>query len=109
MRQGNDRRSAGLASQALLPARVNCAAANAAVLGGCLLDRSLTSRTSADLERSGLFRKTVSDLHCSLQLSRSLPWPVSPDALLIMLAALTLSSIGFAYPHSLGRERISWG
>jgi hypothetical protein len=60
MRQGNDRRATGLASKALFPARVNGATTNAAVLGRYLLDGGLTSRTSADLERSGLLQ-TVSD------------------------------------------------
>jgi hypothetical protein len=60
VRQGNDRRAPGLASKALLPDRVHGTAANAAVLGGCLLDRGLTSSTGADLERSDLL-KTVSD------------------------------------------------
>jgi len=56
MRQGNDRRASGLTSKALLPARVHGTATNAAVLGRCLLDGGLTSRTSADLERGGLLQ-----------------------------------------------------
>jgi hypothetical protein len=60
MRQGNDRRATGLASEALFPVRVNGATTNAAVLGRYLVDGGLTSRTSADLERSGLLQ-TVSD------------------------------------------------
>src|SRR5919108_2747534 len=62
MRQGNDRRSSSLTSEALLPAGVHRAAANAAVLGGCLLDGDVTARTSARLERSG-WLETVSDPH----------------------------------------------
>src|SRR5260370_2735999 len=62
MRQGNDGRATGLASKAFLPIGVHGAAPDAAVLGCCLLDRRLTTRTSADLERSGLL-PTVSDIH----------------------------------------------
>jgi hypothetical protein len=68
VRQGNDRRSPSLTSQALLTVRIKRATRNAAVLGRCLLDGCDTARTSADLERSGLLQ-TVSDLHCSLQFS----------------------------------------
>jgi hypothetical protein len=60
VRQGNDRRAPGLASKAFLPNRIHGTATNAAVLGGCLLDRGLTSWTCADLERSDLL-ETVSD------------------------------------------------
>jgi len=60
MRQGNDRRAMGLASKTLFPTWVNGTATNAAILGRYLLDGGLTSRTSADLERSGLLQ-TVSD------------------------------------------------
>src|SRR2546425_6577097 len=60
MRQGNDRRAMGLTAKALFAARVQRAAANAAVLGRCLLDGGLTFRTGADLERGGLLQ-TVSD------------------------------------------------
>lgn len=74
VRQGNDRRSPGLSSKAFLPARVDGTAANAAVLGGCLLDGGVTSGTSADLEWSGLLQ-TVSDLQMFPPLLRSLPRP----------------------------------
>src|SRR2546428_12254366 len=60
VRQGNDRRAPGLTSKAFLPAWVHPAAADAAVLGGSLLDGGVTSRTSADLEWSDLLQ-TVSD------------------------------------------------
>ena len=60
MRQGNDRRAPGLASKTLLADRVHGAAANAAVLGRCLLDRGLAPWAGADLDRSDLF-ETVSD------------------------------------------------
>jgi len=60
MRQGNDGRATGLASKALLTAGVYGTTTNAAVLGRCLLDRGLTTGTSASLERSGLLQ-TVSD------------------------------------------------
>ena len=60
VRQGNDGRAPGLASKALVPDRVHGAAADAAVLGRRLLDRSLTTRAGADLERSDL-PETVSD------------------------------------------------
>src|SRR5438270_9451129 len=60
MRQGNDGRAPGLTSKAFLPARVHTAAADTAVLGGGLLDGGITSRTSADLERSDLLQ-TMSD------------------------------------------------
>src|SRR3989442_10013813 len=53
MRQGNDRRAMGLTAKALFAARGQRAAANAAVLGRCLLDGGLTFRTGADLERGG--------------------------------------------------------
>ena len=108
MRQGNDRRAPGLASKALLPAWVNGAAANAAVPGRRLLDRGTTSRAGADLERSGLL-ETVSDPQCFLQLSPVPAETVSPSALLIMLAARGVSSIGRAYPHCSTEQRISWG
>src|SRR3989454_7454875 len=60
MRQGNDRRAMGLTAKALFAARVQRAAADAAVLGRCLLDGGLTFRTGADLERGGLLQ-TASD------------------------------------------------
>src|SRR4030088_811194 len=60
VRQGNDRHRPALATKAFLPNRVHGTAANAAVLGGCLLDRGLTSWTGADLERSDLL-ETVSE------------------------------------------------
>src|SRR3989442_7134397 len=60
MRQGNDRRAMGLTAKALFAARVQRAAADAAVLGRCLLDGGLTFRTGAYLERGGLVL-TVSD------------------------------------------------
>jgi hypothetical protein len=80
MRQGNDRRTSGLASQALLPDRVHGAAANAAVLGRGLLDRGLAPWTGADLEWSDLL-ETVSDHQCVLQTiavpaETVLPWRV---------------------------------
>jgi hypothetical protein len=53
--------------------------------------------------------QTVSDHQSVLQLSRSLPRPFSPGALLIMRAACHVSSIGCAYPHCLTGERISGG
>ena len=52
--------ASGLASKALLAVRVHCAAPDAAIFGRCLLHRLVTSRTSADLERSDLLQ-TVSD------------------------------------------------
>jgi hypothetical protein len=67
MRQGNDLRAPGLTSKALLAAGVHSAATDAAVLRRYLLDGGLTSRTGADLERSGLL-ETVSDQQTSLQL-----------------------------------------
>src|SRR3984893_3007742 len=106
MRQGNDRRATGLASKALLPARVHRTATNAAVLGRCLLDGGLTAPTSADLERSVLLQ-TVSDQTFPPLLLRSLPRPVSPDALLIMRARSCVSSVGRAYPHHNAGERNS--
>ena len=66
VRQGNDRRAPGLASKTLLPDRVHGAAANAAVLGRCLLDRGLTPWARADLDRSDLL-ETVSDPQSVLQ------------------------------------------
>src|ERR1700694_405514 len=118
MRQGNDRRATGLTSKALFPAGVQGAATNAAVLRRCLLDGGLTSWTGADLERSGLLQ-TVSDQRKFPSIFRwplprppflrSLPSPVSPDALLIMLARSCVSSVGRAYPHRDGGQRNSWG
>jgi len=85
MRQGNDRRAPGLASKTLLPDRVHGAAANAAIFGRCLLDRGLAAWAGADLDRSDLF-ETVSDQ--SVLLTVAVPAEtLSPDALLIMLAA----------------------
>jgi hypothetical protein len=49
VRQGNDRRAPGLASKTLLPDRVHGAAANAAILGRCLLDCGLAPWAGADL------------------------------------------------------------
>jgi hypothetical protein len=79
VRQGNDRRSPGLTSQAFLPAWVDGAAADAAVPGRGLLDGRVTTGTSADLERSGLLQ-TVSDPQRFLRgfpltVRRSLPRP----------------------------------
>src|SRR5438270_12200541 len=79
VRQGNDRRPAGLASKPFLPVGVDGTAADAAVPGGCLLDGGVTSGTSADLERGGLLQ-TVSDLQTCppsylLPFLRSLPRP----------------------------------
>src|ERR1700682_2558687 len=45
----------------------------------------------------------------SSKLSRSLPRPFSPDALLIMRAHCSLSIIRSAYPHCATGERISGG
>src|SRR2546425_7007918 len=61
VRQGNDRRPAGLTSKPFLPVGVDGTAADAAVSCGCLLDGGVTSWTSADLERGGLLQ-TVNDL-----------------------------------------------
>jgi hypothetical protein len=108
VRQGNDRRAPGLASKALVPDRVRGTAADAAILGRCLLDRGLTTGAGADLERSDL-PETVSDPQSVLQTIRSLPRPFSPDALLIMRAACTVSSIRRAYPHCWTGERITGG
>jgi hypothetical protein len=113
VRQGNDRRSPGLTSQAFLPVWVHGAAADAAVPGRGLLDRRVATGTSADLERSGLLQ-TVSDLQRFLRgfpltVPRSLPRPVSPDALLIMLAASCVSSFERAYPHQCTDDRAGWG
>src|SRR3982074_3303847 len=66
VRQRNDRRASGLAPKALLPDRVHGAAANAAVLGRCLLDRGLAPWTGADLVRSDLL-EIVSDHQSVLQ------------------------------------------
>jgi hypothetical protein len=107
VRQGNDRRSPSLTSQALLTVGVKRAARNAAVLGRRLLHACNTSRTSADLERSGLLQ-TVSDLHCSLQFPWSLPRPF-PGALLIIRAASAVSSVSNAYAHRRTAGGISWG
>ena len=85
MRQGNNRRATGLTAKALFSARVDCAAMDAAVLGRCLLDRGLAPWAGADLDRSDLF-ETVSDQ--SVLLTVAVPAEtLSPDALLIMLAA----------------------
>src|SRR2546425_1904774 len=109
VRQGNDGRAPGLTSKALFAARVHGAAPDTAVLGRCLLDGGVTSRTCADLERGGLL-ETVSDHQTYLHLLlRSLPRPVSPDALLIMRALCYVSSIDRAFPHQDARERNSWG
>jgi hypothetical protein len=109
MRQGNDRRATSLTSKALFAARVHGATPNAAVLGRCLVDGGLTSRTSADLERGGLLQ-TVSDHQTfSSNLLEVSAETVSPDALLIMRALCCVSSIGRAYPHHGTRQRNTWG
>ena len=66
VRQGNDRRAPGLAPKTLVPDRVHGTAADAAVLGRCLLNRGLTTWAGADLERSDL-PETVSDPQSVLQ------------------------------------------
>jgi len=60
VRQGDNWCAPGLLSKALLPDRVHRAATNAAVLGRCLLDRSLAPRPGADLKRRDVL-ETVSD------------------------------------------------
>ncbi|HEY0493529.1 MAG TPA: hypothetical protein VGD57_08690 [Candidatus Dormibacteraeota bacterium] len=99
MRQGKDGGAAGLPPEPFLAVGIGGAAPNAAVSRRRLLDQDITTRTSANLERSGLFQ-TVSDLHFSPALTRFLPKPFSPGALMIILAAPWVSSFVGAYPQS---------
>ena len=57
VRQRDDRRAPGLAPEPLLADRVPGAAADAAVPSGRLVDRALTLRYSAELDRDGLLQR----------------------------------------------------